>query len=89
MNRRTVRSWETIGVLFIVLAGSALHFVFEWTGYWRPVAWLAAVNESVWEHFKLAFWPSLFFAVVEYAAIRKSANNFWQTTRSRQNFFRK
>jgi hypothetical protein len=65
------------GIVFIVLAGSALHFVFEWTDYWQPIGWLAAVNESVWEHFKLAFWPGLFFGLVEYATIRKRTNNFW------------
>lgn len=61
----------------IILAGSALHFAFEWTDYRRPAALIAAVNESTWEHLKPGFWPGLAFALVEYPFIRKSANNFW------------
>jgi len=77
MANKTVLRWELIGIAVIVLLGSALHFVFEWTGYWRPIAWLAAVNESTWEHFKLAFWPGLLFAVVEYGALKNLTDNFW------------
>ncbi len=59
MNRREIYRWEMAGAAFVIIAGSALHFVFEWSGGFRPVAWLAAVNESTWEHFKLGFWPAL------------------------------
>jgi len=37
---------------------------------------IAAVNESVWEHLKLGFWPALVFAAWEYSRFGKSANNF-------------
>jgi hypothetical protein len=60
-----------------VCAGSALHFVYQWTGYVRSVAWFAAVNESTWEHFKLCFWPGVLFALFEYCMIRGRVNNFW------------
>ncbi|HUX75523.1 MAG TPA: DUF6512 family protein [Anaerolineae bacterium] len=65
------------GIVLIILAGSALHFAFEWADYWRPAALIAAANESTWEHLKLGFWPGLMFALVEYPFIRKSVNNFW------------
>ena len=59
---RAILRWEIAGATFIILAGSALHFAFGWTGGWRPAALIAAVNESIWEHLKLAFWPALFWA---------------------------
>ena len=34
------------------------------------------MNESVWEHLKLAFWPSLIWLLIEYMPIRKLTNNF-------------
>ncbi|MBN2206842.1 MAG: hypothetical protein JW742_05515 [Candidatus Aminicenantes bacterium] len=77
MTRRSVALWEAAGAAFIVVAGSALHFVFEWSGGWRPIAWLAAVNESTWEHFKLGFWPGLLFAGVEYPFLKDRVGNFW------------
>jgi hypothetical protein len=75
----TKRTWslELIGIPLIVLAGSLLHFTFQWSGNWPPVALFAAVNESVWEHLKLAFWPALAWAVIEYAALRPRPLPFW------------
>ena len=61
---RAILRWEIAGTIFIIAVGSALHFVFGWTGGWRPVAVIAAVNESIWEHLKLAFWPGLFWALL-------------------------
>jgi hypothetical protein len=34
------------------------------------------VNESVWEHLKLAFWPSLLFMLIEFKPLKKAAVNF-------------
>jgi hypothetical protein len=31
----------------------------------------------VWEHLKLAFWPSLLYAIFEYQIIKKKTNNFF------------
>ncbi|MBN1938214.1 MAG: hypothetical protein JW843_01410 [Candidatus Aminicenantes bacterium] len=78
MSRKEIFRWEAAGAAFIIIAGSALHFVFEWSGGFRPVAWLAAVNESTWEHFKLGFWPAFFFAFLEFYAWRgRRPANFW------------
>jgi hypothetical protein len=74
--KKHIKYWEIIGILFIVVFGASLHFVFKWTNYWRPAALIAAVNESTWEHFKIAFWPSMIWAIIEYQFIRKEANNF-------------
>jgi len=61
---RSVLSREMTGAALIIIAGSVLHFAFDWLGGWRPVALVAAVNESIWEHLKLAFWPGLAWAVI-------------------------
>ena len=74
--KRRVLLWEMGGIIFIVVLGSVLHFAFEWSGAWTPLAPIAAVNESVWEHLKLGFWPALAYAVLEYIRFGKSANNF-------------
>jgi hypothetical protein len=76
MNHAIVK-WEAAGIPFTVLIGLALHYAFAWSGYWPPVALVAAVNESVWEHLKLAFWPSLLWALLEYFVFRLGVQNFW------------
>jgi hypothetical protein len=76
MNRSVLR-WELVGIAVISIAGSVLHFVFEWSGGWEPVGVIAAVNESVWEHFKIAFWPALLYAIFEYPFLKRYTNNFF------------
>ncbi len=63
--------WEAWGILFIVLFGSFLHFTFGLSGDWRPLGIISAVNESVWEHLKLAFWPAVFWTIVEFFMVRR------------------
>ena len=70
----TVFRWEIAGAIFIVVAGSALHFAFDWTNRWWPIAVFAAVNESIWEHLKLAFWPGLLWAAVTFRAVGVSVS---------------
>ncbi len=67
--------WEMWGILFIVLLGSLLHFTFELSGGWRPLAIVSAVNESVWEHLKLAFWPAVFWTIIEYFLVFRKARD--------------
>ncbi len=76
IDRRGARRWEVVGFFFILGLGTALHFVFDWTGGFRLVAPFAAVNESVWEHLKLAFWPALLWAVLEHGPLHGRVNNF-------------
>lgn len=59
--------WRRILLSTLVIApiGTALHFAYEWTGRNAIAAILAPLNESTWEHLKLAFWPMLLFAPVQ------------------------
>lgn len=70
-------AWEAGTVVWVCVAGSALHFAFELSEYWRPMAIFAAVNESAWEHTKMYFWPGLAAALVQYTYTRGVANNYW------------
>jgi hypothetical protein len=75
-NNRSVLVYELIGMVFIIILGSILHFTFEWSGSQPIVGAFSAVNESVWEHLKLAFWPALLFMLIEYGLLKKTAHNF-------------
>jgi hypothetical protein len=68
---------EIVGTLFIIFLGSALHFTFDLSGGNSAVALVSATNESVWEHLKLAFWPSLFWMLITIAPFRSKVNNFF------------
>jgi hypothetical protein len=74
-KNRSVLIFELIGMVFIIIMGSALHFAFEWSGSQAIVGVFSAVNESVWEHLKLAFWPALLFMFIECALLKRTVNN--------------
>jgi hypothetical protein len=76
MKESQVRAWEVLGAVFITVAGSMLHFAFEWSGFWKPMALIAAVNESTWEHLKIAFWPALLWGLLEWIVWGRSKPNF-------------
>jgi len=76
LDRRTILKWEAFGFVFITILGTLLHFCFDWSGRLKPLALFCAVNESVWEHLKLGFWPCLLFALFEYLVWGKNEKNF-------------
>jgi hypothetical protein len=76
VNNRSVFTHELVGMVFIIFLGSALHFTFELSGGNPVVGAFSAVNESVWEHLKLVFWPALLLMLIEYVRLRKAADNF-------------
>ena len=75
-ERKSVLFYELCGAAFIIVFGSILHFAFEWSGSQPIVGMFSAVNESVWEHLKLGFWPAVAFALIEFKYLKKSTNNF-------------
>jgi len=76
VDTRAAAAWEIAGVFFIFGIGSLLHFVFQWSGESPLVAPFAAVNESVWEHLKLALWPAAAWMLLERNPLRTRVNNF-------------
>lgn len=69
---------EMIGILFCFILGTLLHFAYQWSGENLVVASFSAVNESVWEHLKLVFYPMLLMAIIEYFFVKKVVNNYME-----------
>ena len=53
------------GWLLVSVLGTALHFLYEWSGERLWAAPLSGVNESVWEHMKILAIPVLLWSVVQ------------------------
>lgn len=75
--KKRISLWQMAGFIFTAVAGTLLHFLFDWTGENAIVAVFSAVNESIWEHLKLLFYPMLLFAVIEYFAWGREVASFW------------
>lgn len=50
------------GFVFTAIAGTLFHFLYDWSGQNAVVGLFTPVNESVWEHIKLLFFPMLLFS---------------------------
>ena len=77
LDKRSIFWYELVGMVLIIILGSMLHFTFEWSGNQPIIGVFSAVNESVWEHLKIAFWPTLLYAIFEYSHLNKKTNNFF------------
>ena len=75
--KKVVPYWQMAGFVFTGVAGTLLHFLFDWTGGSAVVALFSAVNESIWEHMKLLYYPMLAFAFWEYSYWGKREPQFW------------
>ena len=65
MGRRW-RSWPLTGFLTAAVLGTLAHFTYRWSGGALLAGVFCAVNESVWEHMKLLFFPVFLFTAAQF-----------------------
>ena len=75
--KKSVGSWQLWGFVFAGALGTFLHFLFDLSGGNVLAGVVSAVNESIWEHMKLLFYPMVLFAWWEYGKIGKEYPCFW------------
>jgi hypothetical protein len=63
------------GFLGIALVGTLLHNAYVLTRPYVFFALIAPVNESVWEHLKMAYWGVLIWTMIEGLTVRKNMKN--------------
>jgi len=68
---------EILGIIFISVFGSLLHFTFNFVNKFWLVGTFSAVNESTWEHLKLAVVPAIIWIILENKVFKLKANNFF------------
>ena len=76
MDNAKIRNYQIASAIFACIAGTLLHFTYKFFGENNFVASFSAVNESVWEHLKLLFFPMLLTTIIGYSYIEKNAPNF-------------
>ena len=74
---RSLSRWQLAGFLFTAVFGTFLHFLFDLTGENLVAGLFSAVNESIWEHLKLIYWPMFLYAMAQYRFGGKELSGFW------------
>lgn len=75
--KKSVPTWQIAGFIFTGILGTFLHFLLDISGGNALAALFSAVNESIWEHMKLLFYPMFLFALIEYKVWGKKLREFW------------
>ena len=65
-----------IGIIVIATIGTLAHFLYELSHHNRIIGLFAAVNESTWEHIKIALTPSLLWGLFDGCLYGDNPNYF-------------
>ena len=76
MNVQKLRKYQIFSVIFTFILGSLLHFTYKLSGENTIIAIFSSINESVWEHLKLLYFPMLLTTIIGYFYIGKYIRNF-------------
>jgi general stress protein CsbA len=62
--------------LWLIIVGSLVHQLYDWSGQLWAIGLFAPVDESVWEHFKLGYAAILLWMPVERLLLRRGGNTY-------------
>lgn len=71
MNKR-YKKITGLGILWTIVLGTLSHFFYQWSHENILIGLFSPVNESVWEHLKLLFFPALTYMFIEQKAMGKA-----------------
>ncbi len=75
--KKSLNLWQLAGFVFTGIAGTLLHFAYDWSNQSIIFAPFSAINESIWEHMKLLFFPMFVVALAESHFLSPKYENFW------------
>lgn len=76
LKKSPILIFEIISTIFIMILGIFLHFTFEWSNSNVLVGTFSPINESIWEHLKLIFFPMLITTIIVYFYEGKNISSY-------------
>lgn len=61
---KNIKPYIFTGMIFVSVLGTVLHFAYQLSGNNFLVGLFTPVNESIWEHTKLIFFPMLLYGLL-------------------------
>lgn len=65
-DKKRLLIFEIIGAILVAGLAFVFHYLYEWSGENYFVGLISAVNESVFEHTKIIFFPYVIYSFIEY-----------------------
>ena len=75
-KKNSILKFEIISTIFVMVLGTLLHFTYKWSGNNAIVGIFSPINESIWEHLKLMFFPMLITIIIGYLYKGKDVDNY-------------
>ena len=72
MKSNNIIKFQIFSTIFEILMGALLHFTFEWSNKNPIIGIFSSVNESTWEHLKLAFIPMALTSLIGFFLFNKN-----------------
>lgn len=76
MEKNKIIKYQIFSVIFTFILGTLLHFTYQISSENGVIAIFSAINESVWEHLKLLFFPMLITIIIGIFYTNKRVPNF-------------
>jgi len=67
-----LKRYTIIGIIFVLILGTIAHFLYNWSGNNYIAGLFTPINESIWEHMKLLFFPMLIYSFLITFKFRKT-----------------
>lgn len=68
---KDLKSCTIIGIVFVLITGTLAHFLYNWSGQNYAAGLFTPINESIWEHMKLLFFPMFLYSLFFILKFRK------------------
>ena len=75
-KKNSILIFEIISTIFVMGLGTLLHFTYKWSNNNMLVGIFSPINESIWEHLKLMFFPMLITIIIGYLYKGKDIDNY-------------
>lgn len=76
MNKKKIKKFQIFSIIFTFILGTLLHFTYKLSGENSLIAIFSAINESIWEHLKLLYFPMLITIIIGQIYLGKEYKNF-------------
>ena len=73
MDIKKIRNFQIFSIVLAFVLGTLLHFTYKLSGENKIVAVFSSINESVWEHLKLLYFPMLLSTIIGLSILHHSS----------------
>lgn len=73
----SLKKKEIVACILSCILGVLFHFVYNWSNQSFFLGFFVPVNESIWEHLKLHFYPIILVSIPQYYLLGKQYPDFF------------